>query len=132
MNGANSRCGNVRRPFNRNYNPFDPLMDQNIVCYKCNNLGHKARDCREMKEDNRMPNVPIVRAAFVFLARLKFHVLMLEIKRWFLYSPSVVSKSLKSYHASSDDYRTLEASSTFWQKYFPPFVLPRNFTCWML
>jgi hypothetical protein len=38
---------------------FDPLMDQNIVCYKFNNLGHKARDCREMKEDNPMPNVCI-------------------------------------------------------------------------
>jgi hypothetical protein len=59
MNGENSRYENVRRPFNRNYNPFDPLMDQNIVCYKCNNLGHKALDCREMKEDNHMPNVCI-------------------------------------------------------------------------
>ena len=52
MNGANSRYRNVRRPVNKNYNPFDPLMDQNIVFYKCNNLGHKERDCREMKEDN--------------------------------------------------------------------------------
>jgi hypothetical protein len=34
MNGANSRYGNVCRPVNKNYNPFDPLMDQNIVCYK--------------------------------------------------------------------------------------------------
>jgi hypothetical protein len=59
MNGENSRYENVHRPFNRNYNPFDPLMDQNIVSYKCNNLGHKARDCREMKEDNHMPNVRI-------------------------------------------------------------------------
>jgi hypothetical protein len=59
MNGANSRYGNVCRHVNRNYNPFDPLKDQNIVCYKCNNLGHKARDCREMKEYNPMPNVPI-------------------------------------------------------------------------
>jgi hypothetical protein len=31
MNGENSRYGNVRRPININYNPFDPLMDQNIV-----------------------------------------------------------------------------------------------------
>jgi hypothetical protein len=59
MNGENSRYENVCRPFNINYNPFDPLMDQNIVCYKCNNLGHKAQDCREMKEDNHMPNVCI-------------------------------------------------------------------------
>jgi hypothetical protein len=64
MNGENSRHENVRRPFNRNYNPFDPLMDQNIVCYKCNNLGHKARDCREMKEDNHMPNVCIPTTAW--------------------------------------------------------------------
>jgi hypothetical protein len=59
MNGENSRYGNVRRPVNINYNPFDPLMDENIVCYKCNNLGHKAQYCREMKEDNRMSNVCI-------------------------------------------------------------------------
>jgi hypothetical protein len=59
MNGENSRYGNVHRPVNKNYNPFDPLMDENIVCYKCNNLGHKAQYCREMKEDNRMSNVCI-------------------------------------------------------------------------
>jgi hypothetical protein len=59
MNGENSRYGNDRRPINRNYNLFDPLIDQNIVCYKCNNLGHKEQDCREMKEDNHMPNVCI-------------------------------------------------------------------------
>jgi hypothetical protein len=59
MNGENSRYENVHRLLNKNYNPFDPLMDQNIVCYKCNNLGHKARDCKEMKEDNQMPNVCI-------------------------------------------------------------------------
>jgi hypothetical protein len=54
-----------------------------------------------------------VGAAFVFLARLEFHVLMLEIKRWFSYFPSVVSKSMKYYHASGDSYCTIEASSTF-------------------
>jgi hypothetical protein len=59
MNGENSRYGNFHRPIKKNYHPFDPLMDQNIVCYKCNNLGHKECDCREMKEDNYMPNVPI-------------------------------------------------------------------------
>jgi hypothetical protein len=59
MNGENSRYGNVRRPVNKIYNPFDPLMDQNIVCYKCNNLGHKPQDWKEMKEDNCMPNVSI-------------------------------------------------------------------------
>ena len=36
---------------NINYNPFIPLMDQNIVCYKCNNIGHKARNCRNMEEN---------------------------------------------------------------------------------
>ena len=59
MNGENSRYGNVCRPINKKYNSFDPLIDQNIVRYKWNNLGHKARDCREMKENNPMPNVPI-------------------------------------------------------------------------
>ena len=26
-------------------------MDQNIVCYKLNNIGHKARNCRNMEEN---------------------------------------------------------------------------------
>jgi hypothetical protein len=59
INGENSRYGNVCRLANINYNPFDLLMDQNSVCYKCNNLGHKARDCREMKEDKRRPKFRI-------------------------------------------------------------------------
>jgi hypothetical protein len=42
-----------------------------------------------------------VGAAFFFLARLKFHVLMLEIERWFSYFLFVVSKILKSYHAAA-------------------------------
>jgi hypothetical protein len=44
---------------NISYNSFSPLMDKNIVCYKCNYLGHKARDCRYMNEDAPMPNVPM-------------------------------------------------------------------------
>jgi hypothetical protein len=53
-NHVNRRYGNAHGFVNINYNPFDPLMDQNIVCYKCNNLGHKAQDCRDMKEDAPM------------------------------------------------------------------------------
>jgi hypothetical protein len=55
MNGVNRRYGNNRGFFNRSYNSFYPLMDKNIVCYKCNYLGHKARDCRYMNEDVPMP-----------------------------------------------------------------------------
>jgi hypothetical protein len=55
MNGVNRRYGNNRGFVNRNYHSFYPLMDKNIVCYKCNYLGHKARDCRYMNEDVPMP-----------------------------------------------------------------------------
>jgi hypothetical protein len=55
MNGVNRRYGNNRGFFNRSYNSFYPLMDKNIVCYKFNYLGHKARDCRYMNEDVPMP-----------------------------------------------------------------------------
>ena len=41
---------------NKNYNPFSPLMDQNIVCYKCNNIGHKAQNCRNMEENDSIIN----------------------------------------------------------------------------
>jgi hypothetical protein len=30
----------------RNYNSFDPLLDYNVECRKCNNYGKIARDCR--------------------------------------------------------------------------------------
>jgi hypothetical protein len=30
----------------RNYNSFSPLQDYNVECYKCNNYGHKASNCR--------------------------------------------------------------------------------------
>jgi hypothetical protein len=42
MNGVNRRYGNNCRFVNRSYNSFYPLMDKNIVCYKCNYLGHKS------------------------------------------------------------------------------------------
>jgi hypothetical protein len=55
MNGVNRRYGNNHGFFNRSYNSFSPLMDKNNACYKCNYLGHKARDCRYMNEDVPMP-----------------------------------------------------------------------------
>lgn len=41
---------------NKNYNSFIPLMDQNIVCYKCNNIGHKARNFRNVEENDSIIN----------------------------------------------------------------------------
>ena len=35
---------------------INPLMDQNIVCYKCNNIGHKAQNCRNVEENNSIIN----------------------------------------------------------------------------
>jgi hypothetical protein len=34
---------------NRNYNSFSPLQDYNVECWKCNNYGHKASECRLKK-----------------------------------------------------------------------------------
>jgi hypothetical protein len=59
MNGVNRRYGNNRGFVNISYNSFSPLMDKNIVFYKCNYLGHKAQDCRSMNEYAPMPNVPM-------------------------------------------------------------------------
>jgi hypothetical protein len=59
-NHVNSRSGNAYGYVNKNYNPFDPLMDQNIICYKCNNLGHKAQDCTDMKEYSHIIKPAIV------------------------------------------------------------------------
>jgi hypothetical protein len=55
MNGVNRRYGNNCGFVNRIYNSFSPLMDKNIAGYKCNYLGHKARDCRYMNEDVPIP-----------------------------------------------------------------------------
>jgi hypothetical protein len=55
MNGVNRRYGNNHGFVNRSYNSFYPLMEKNIVCYKCNYVGHKAQDCRYMNEDVPMP-----------------------------------------------------------------------------
>ena len=41
---------------NKNYISFIPLMDQNIVCYKCNEIGHKARNCRNVEENDSIIN----------------------------------------------------------------------------
>jgi hypothetical protein len=57
---VNNRFGNAYGFAHINYNPFYPLMDQNIICYKCNNLGHKVRDCIDMKED-----APIIKLATI-------------------------------------------------------------------
>jgi hypothetical protein len=42
MNGVNRIYGNNHGFVNIIYNSFSPLMDKNILCYKCNYLGHKA------------------------------------------------------------------------------------------
>ena len=55
-NHVNNRSENAQGIVNIDYNPFAPLMDQNIVCYKYNNIGHKAHNCRDMKE-----NAPIIK-----------------------------------------------------------------------
>jgi hypothetical protein len=55
MNGVNKRYGNNHGFVNISYNSFYLLMEKNIVCYKCNYLGHRARDCRYMNEDVPMP-----------------------------------------------------------------------------
>jgi hypothetical protein len=39
----------------KSYHSFYPLLEKNIVCYKCNYLGHKGRDCRYMNDDVPMP-----------------------------------------------------------------------------
>jgi hypothetical protein len=36
-----------------NYNPFSPLVSSNVECYKCNNFGHKAHECRSILESTR-------------------------------------------------------------------------------
>jgi hypothetical protein len=60
-NHVNNRPGNAYGYVNINYNPFDPLMDQTIICCKCSNLGHKARDFTDMKED-----VPIIKPTTIW------------------------------------------------------------------
>jgi hypothetical protein len=55
MNGVNRIFGNNCGFVYKSCNSFPPLMDKNIVCYKCNYLGDKAQDCRYMNEDFPMP-----------------------------------------------------------------------------
>ena len=35
---------------------INPLMDQNIVCYKCNNIGNMAQNCRNVEENDSIIN----------------------------------------------------------------------------
>jgi hypothetical protein len=55
MNCVNRRYGNNRGFVNKSYNSFSPLMEKNIVCYKCNYFFNKARECRDMNEYVPMP-----------------------------------------------------------------------------
>ena len=48
-NHVNNRFGNSQGIVKKNYNPFDPLMDLNILFYKWNNIGKKECNCRDMK-----------------------------------------------------------------------------------
>ena len=38
---------------NKNYNSFAPLMNFNVECYKCNNFGHKAHECKSRLEPTK-------------------------------------------------------------------------------
>lgn len=44
----------------RNCNPFVPLCDYNIECYKCNNFGHKGHDCRGLLKSHLKENVATI------------------------------------------------------------------------
>ena len=35
---------------NQDYNSFAPIMDNEMECFKCHNLGHKAYKCKSMLE----------------------------------------------------------------------------------
>jgi hypothetical protein len=74
--------------------------------------GHQTYTMDPCQYDSNL-NIATVGDAFVFSSPSQISFLMLEIERWFSYFPSVVSKSLKLYHANRDDYCTLEASPTF-------------------
>jgi hypothetical protein len=46
--GGYSRNNYLKKPheaYNRNYNNFGSLNNE-VECYKCNNFGHEAKDCR--------------------------------------------------------------------------------------
>jgi hypothetical protein len=40
----------VQESANPNYNPFSPLVNNSVKCYKCHKLGHKAYECRSKME----------------------------------------------------------------------------------
>ena len=58
-NYMNNKNGNPHG--NGNYGSFTPLVNFNIECYKCNNFGHKAHDCRSLikydliSNENKVP-----------------------------------------------------------------------------
>jgi hypothetical protein len=52
----NSNDRSCQGTANKNYNPLSPLMDHNIVCYKCNKIGYKAQNCRNVEGNDSITN----------------------------------------------------------------------------